>query len=96
MPRSTKSGETLTPVVLVDPDGNTAVSQRHLVTLLDYDASGNLIYLGQAEAGTPTSNVAWRIKKFVYNGSNLTNIGMNNGTGNFDGVWDLRTSYTYS
>jgi len=65
--------------------------------LLDYDGSGNVLYRGQAVAGSSTASPVWRIAKFLYNGSgNLTATPWADGTNDYDKIWDNRASYTYS
>ncbi len=66
------------------------------VTELDYDGSGNLIYVGIANIGISTSAAAWRIKKLVYTGSNLTSVLFAQGSDAFVNAWSSRTSYSYS
>ena len=67
------------------------------MTLLDYDGDNNLLYVGEASAGSTSANAVWRIKNFLYDGSsNLTNIVWASGTNAFDKIWDNRTSYSYS
>lgn len=65
-------------------------------TQLDYDGSSNLIYVGRALAGTPTSEASWQISKFTYSGSNVTKVEWANGARNFNNVWDDRVSLPYS
>jgi len=65
-------------------------------TALDYDGSGNLIYQGQASAGSAKSAAGWRIKKFVYSGSDITDIQFADGDTKFDNIWDNRVSLSYS
>ena len=63
----------------------------------DYDASGNLIYLGKAPVGKLTSESFWQIKKLAYDASaNLTSITWSGGKPSFESVWDNRTGFTYS
>ena len=72
-------------------------SANHYTTLMDYDASTNLIYLGKAEIGTATATAAWQIKKFAYDASsNLTSVKWAGGNEAFGGIWDNRASLSYS
>jgi len=64
---------------------------------IDYDGSGLIIYQGDANAGSATSASVWRIRKFLYDGSNnLTDVLFADGDTLFDNVWDNRTSLSYS
>ncbi len=61
--------------------------------VLDYDISGNLIYIGVAKPGVLKSSADWQIKKLVYDGSNnLTDVLFADGNTEFDNIWDDRTS----
>ena len=69
--------------------------------LFFYVASGNGVgqveYICEADAGTLSSALRWRIKKFVYNSSNiLTTIQWADGTDDYIKSCDLRTSYDYT
>lgn len=67
-----------------------------LITLLSYDGSGNVEYLGKANPGSATSSAVWQIKKFAYDGSgNLENI-LTAYSGAFRGIWDNRAGLTYA
>jgi YD repeat-containing protein len=64
---------------------------------LDYDGSGNLIYLGIAHPGELSTQAVWQIRKFAYDGSgNLLSMLYANGSKKFDQVWDDRAGLTYS
>lgn len=74
-----------------------ASTQPTLTTLVEYDASNNPIYVGDARPGTAESANGWRIKKVTYDASNNpTDIEWAEGTTNFDKVWDDRGIYAYS
>lgn len=83
-----------------DPKGHDEVQQVSGVTdsvQLDYDGSGNAIYLGLAEPGTATSAPLWQIRKLAYDGSgNLLNTKWANGSRAFNSIWDDRVSLSYS
>ena len=69
--------------------------------LLFYVAAGNGVgqveYICEADAGTLSSVLRWRIKKFVYNSSHiLTTIQWADGTDDYSKSCDLRTSYDYT
>ena len=63
---------------------------------LDYDGSGNLIYQGQAVPGSAKSAAVWKITKFTYSGSNLTDTEWADGNHYEDNVWNDRASLSYS
>jgi len=64
---------------------------------LDYDASNNPIYVGEAGIGVLTSEAKWRIRKLTYDvNNNVTSIKWAGGTTRYDKVYDLRATYTYS
>ena len=65
-------------------------------SLMSYDGSNNLEYLGKANIGSATSDSIWQIKKFIYSGSNMTGILYADGNELFDNLWDDRTSLSYS
>ena len=64
-------------------------------TKMEYTGN-NVIYVGEAQPGSSTSAVVWRIKKFTYSGNFVTDIKWAGGTSAFNKIWDSRTSYTYS
>lgn len=65
-------------------------------TRLDYDGSGNLIYIGKALTSMLTSQAVWQIMNLSYTGSNLTQIMWADGDQKFDNIWDNRASLSYS
>ena len=63
---------------------------------LEYDANGNVIYKGEADPGSSTSDPVWKIEKYEYDANgNLIAVLFAEGTGDFDKVWDNRESYNY-
>ncbi len=64
-----------------------------LIDLVDYDGSGNILYVGYAAQGSASSSAKWRVAKLAYDGSNRY-------TGSTisppDQVWDNRASLTYT
>jgi hypothetical protein len=62
---------------------------------LQFDASSSpILYLGTADAGTPTSEALWAIQRIdVTSGVAIT---WANGENTFVNVWDDRTSLNYS
>lgn len=68
-----------------------------LTTLYDFDGSNLPIYIGEAIAGTLTSETGWRIQKRGYNGSGrLISIKWANGDGRFHAIYDNRAGFSYS
>jgi len=64
---------------------------------LDYDANDNIIYKGEANAGSAKSAAAWKISKYSYDvDGNLTDIQWADGNLQEDNVWDNRASLSYS
>lgn len=73
----------------VDPQGKNVE--------VEYDGSGNAIYVGEAPPGTATSVAKWRIKNITYDGSgNVLSVMWADGTSIFGKVWDNRAGYSYS
>ncbi len=67
------------------------------IQLFDYDGAGNTIYIANAQAGSLSSDTAWRIKQLNYNATNqITSIRYPNGSPSYNFIWDQRTTYSYS
>ena len=66
-----------------------------LTIALEYD-KGDVIFMGRTEAGNAKSDSHWQIKKFTYDGKDLTDIQWAGGDGNFSRIWDDRDTYIYS
>lgn len=65
--------------------------------VLDYDASNNILYSGEALPGSGKAAAVWQIKKYLYDASsNLTDIQYANGNKNYTNVWNDRASLSYS
>lgn len=64
--------------------------------LVEYDASDNPEYIGEATPGTAQGDPVWRIRKVTYTGGNPTGIEWAEGTTEFNKVWDDRGDYDYS
>jgi YD repeat-containing protein len=78
-------------------DLNRSAVELEGTTLLDYDASNNPIYIGEAGIGVSSSEAKWRIQKLTYDvHNNVTAIQWAQGSNRYDKVWDLRATYTYS
>ncbi len=69
---------------------------ENFTILVEYDGSGNPVYLGEGVPGTATSDAAWRIRKVTWLAGNAVSIKWAEGTTLFDKVWDSRATYTYS
>ena len=71
--------------------------QDNYMTALDYDSSGNLIYIGKANMNSSKADGVWSIRKLVYDASNnLTDMLWANGDGEFNNIWNNRTAISYS
>ena len=71
--------------------------QDNYMTALDYDSSGNLIYIGKANMNSSKADGVWSIRKLVYDASNnLTDMLWANGDGAFNNIWDNRITINYS
>lgn len=77
---------------MVHPTSSSAIySVRN-----EYDGNGNVIYLGQAMPGTPTSQKGWQILKCTYNvNDDLETALWAGGTRSFDKTWNDRATYDY-
>lgn len=68
-------------------------SLQPLQLLVDSTSTSNVTYLGKSLPGTATSAAAWKIAKIDTN----SNVNMKwAGLGEFNQIWDNRTSLTYS
>jgi hypothetical protein len=70
-----------------------------LTKKIEYDASNNPIYVGEAAPGTAVTTAGWRIKLITYDASNNpTDVQWADGNTNFDKIWNNRSggTYTYS
>jgi hypothetical protein len=94
MAYTTKDGQPVTPVAVIEMTGNLAIGRY--TTLFDYDVNGNLTYVGIAAAGSPTNAPQWFIKQLNYTGGSLVSILTAQGQITFDKIWDNRASYSYS
>lgn len=63
--------------------------------LIDDTTTANMTYIGKADVGSATSSAVWRIARCdITSGTNV--ITYADGNGNFDNVWDDRSSLSYS
>ena len=73
------------------------VESESTSTAIEYDASGNAIYIGKAGPGATKAQELWQIKKLTYDASgNCTDIQFASGSLAFDKIWNSRTGYNYS
>jgi len=64
---------------------------------MDFDISGNLIFVGRADIASITSAAVWQIVKIAYDVSgNPLSITWADGDDEFDNIWDNRTGLSYS
>ncbi len=67
-----------------------------------YDVNNNVIYLGRAKVGTPTSDTKWQLSFHTWDGNNnMTSRtwpqnAEGNATNEYEFSWDLRATYTFS
>lgn len=54
----------------------------------------NIIYKGEAEAGSAFSTPNWRVRKIILNGDDVSEIWADGNT-NFDNIWDNRLFLNY-
>jgi hypothetical protein len=69
-------------------------NQKNDYTLLLDEVSSTVMYVGEANTGSSTSNNAWKIKKIE--GSTDISVKWAEGNSNEDKIWDNRASYIYS
>jgi hypothetical protein len=68
--------------------------ETEFAILLD-DLGTGTSYVGRAAAGSLTADAVWLVKKLVESGGDIT-ITFADGNTNYDNIWDLRASLTYS
>jgi len=89
---------------MVQPGDATSAKQDSLLALqnnytmaVEYDGSGNAIYVGIAAIGSSKGALVWQIKKITYDASNnATDIQWASGVQTFTKEWDERANYQYS
>jgi len=77
----------------IDASWNDILTRR-----MAYNASGNIVYLGQAPAASLSASAVWQVRRFQYDTAtydNISNVMFASGTILFDQVWDSRASLTY-
>lgn len=77
------------------PQGPAGLSEDSMAYARQTDFVGeDVIYRGEAEAGTSTASPYWRIRKIVIVNDDISEIWADGNT-LFDNVWDNRYSLTY-
>jgi hypothetical protein len=74
----------------------TVVAVAGYLTWMDFDGSGNLIYLGKALLGSSKSDAVCQIRKLIWSGTNPTDILFANGSLAFNMKFDDRATLSYS
>lgn len=70
---------------------------KNLTQRIEYDGSGNAIYIGLAPVGSLTSAPVWQVQKLTYDGSNRFIYNQfADGDDAFDNIYDDRASLNYS
>ena len=71
-------------------------------TRIEYNGSGDPLYIGRAIPGKAETEAVWQIRKITYDANgNVTEINFaqdpnnNKGTNKYGFRWDQRASYTY-
>jgi hypothetical protein len=89
--------------IALDIGGSTVYQQvtisgdALLTQVMDNNASGQPIYIGEALPGSSKASALWRIKKVTYDGNNfITDVQWADSTVDFVKVWNDRASYTYA
>lgn len=67
--------------------------QYPLAVQLD-NSNSTLLYVGQAEPGSPTSSAVWQISRIDLSSGVV--VTWANGNREFKNIWDNRSSLTYS
>ena len=66
-------------------------------TVISYDTSNNIEYVGEAQPGTSQSKSEWRIYRISYDANDKpTDIKWADGESLFTKKWDDKASYDYS
>jgi YD repeat-containing protein len=81
------------PTKPVNTRGNFFEATLFLIQRIEYDASGNAIYVDYAAPGSNEDDAACLIVKYSYDGSNrLTATAFADGSRSFDKQWTHRES----
>lgn len=74
--------------------GETAGTLKQRISYIT--GTSNIEYVGEAQSDTKTTDLKWRIKKLIYDGSNnLLEINWCNSEIGFKFSWDLKATYSY-
>lgn len=77
------------------PAGPIGLSEDSMAYARQTDFVGdNIIYKGEAEAGSAFSTPNWRVRKIILNGDDVSEIWADGNT-NFDNIWDNRLFLNY-
>lgn len=84
---------------MAERDIYQAISDTDII-MIDYDGSGNQLYIGTAAPGSATSDAVWRIKTILYTtaGGNTVQSAVlfADGSPAYHAVWDNRSLLSYS
>lgn len=69
--------------------------EKDLTKAIEYDASRNPLYIGEARSSTAKSDARWRIKKIIYENNNPIDVQWASGDQNFNKIWNSRGHYAY-
>lgn len=96
LPPTGSSAASASPVeVIVNANADSIeIRNQPLALLLDDTTTANNTYVGEAAVGASTAASTWRIKRI--NETSGIVLQWADGNGNFDNIWDNRTSLTYS
>ncbi|MBX9899389.1 MAG: hypothetical protein K2Y28_01280 [Burkholderiaceae bacterium] len=83
-------------VLISEPEINI-VSDEELMNALAnrVDFVGNVIYRGEANAGTLNDSASWRIRKITVDGDSDVTTEFADGSAEYKFVWNDRVTYNY-
>lgn len=91
---------TVIKLPMIDPVNKGRVefpfTDNDLTLAIDYAGGANPVYVGKAKPGTAKGTAEWQIMKFLYSGSDVTDVQWASGSPLFSFEWDERTTYSYS
>jgi hypothetical protein len=73
-----------------------SVSVEGYIQRIAYNANSLPEYVGLARPGSATSAAVWQIRKFIYSGTNVTEINFAGSSVAFSQIWDDHASLSYS
>ena len=77
------------------PQGPVGISEDNVAYARQTDFVGeDVIYKGEAEAGSPLNSPVWRIRKITIVNDDISELWADGNT-NFDNIWDNRISLNY-